>query len=86
MNTKMRTTNANKPTVIRTQYVNVNGTPKVVAKGKGKQRTIPFDLARSSDYNHGHAAGTLAVALGLNWHGGIIHDSNDAGTQHGFFI
>lgn len=38
---------------------NVNGTPKVVAKGNGKQRTLPWDLSKSADYNYGAAAGAL---------------------------
>lgn len=71
-------------TTIRTEYKNVNGTPKVVAKGGGKQRTINWDLARGTDWNHGTAAGTLALALGLSWHDGIDHDSNDSGTKHCF--
>jgi len=70
--------------IIRTSYVNVNGTPKVIAKGGGKQRTVPMDLAKSSDWNHGTAAGTLANALGWVWNDGIEHDSNDSGTKHGF--
>ena len=81
---------------IRTAYTNVNGTPKVVAKGHGKQRTMPWDLSKSTDWNHGAAAGILANVLlspeqrakvrhpsGLQR---LAHDSNDAGTKHGFSI
>lgn len=71
-------------TIIRTEYVNVNGAGKIRAKGAGKQRTVPLDLSKSSDWNHAEAAGTLALALGLTWHDGIGHDSNDSGTKHGF--
>jgi hypothetical protein len=70
--------------VIRTAYKFVNGGCKIVAKCSGKQRTITFDTTRSSDHNHGTAAGTLALALGLEWHPGIEHDSSDDGTQHSF--
>jgi hypothetical protein len=71
--------------VIRTKYkTNANGTGQIVAKGEGKQRTATYDPARSSAYNHGAAAGVLALALGLEWHPGIEHDSSDDGTQHGF--
>jgi hypothetical protein len=71
-------------TIVRTSYVNVNGTPKVLAKGAGKQRTTAWDLSKSTDWNHGNAAGALALVLGLEWHDGIGHDSNDSGTKHGF--
>ena len=42
---------------------NVNGTPKVVAKGHGKQRTLPWDLSKSADFNYGAAVGTLLKNL-----------------------
>jgi hypothetical protein len=71
-------------TIIRTEYRNVNGTPKVTARGAGRQKTIPFDLAVSSERNHGNAAGELALLLGLSWSNAIEHDSNDSGTKHGF--
>jgi hypothetical protein len=72
---------------IRTQRKsNANGRSVIVAKGGGKQRTIPVDLNRGSDYNHGAAAGTLAVALGVKWHPGVLHTSNDSGTQQSFFF
>lgn len=83
-------------TIVRTAYTNVNGTPKVVAKGGGKQRTVNWDLARSTDWNHGNAAGTLLVAIlspldrakVLHPSGAqrLGHDSNDDGTKHGFSV
>lgn len=74
-------------TVIRTSYnTTATGAGRVTAKGAGKQRTIPFDPAVSSERNHGNAAGTLALVLGLSWHDGITHDSNDSGTKHGFVV
>lgn len=67
---------------IRTTYkTNHNGTGQIVAKGGGKQRTVTYNPAWPSDRNHGHAAGTLALALGLQWSDGITHDS---GTSHVF--
>jgi hypothetical protein len=88
--------------VIRTQYVNVNGTPKVLAKGGGKQRTTAWDLSKSTDWNHGNAAGVLAKVLlatsapgtadeiEKRFHdaasGAMFHDSNDSGTRHGFKV
>lgn len=73
-------------TIIRTAYGThpTSGASRIVAKGAGKQRTVPFDPSKSSDWNHGNAAGTLALVLGLTWHDGIAHDCNDAGTKHGF--
>jgi len=75
--------------VIRTSYsTNAKGAGQIlatVATSKGRrQRTVPFDQSRSSDWNHGNAAGTLALAVDLPWHDGIEHDSNEAGTKHGF--
>lgn len=73
-------------TVIRTAYTThpTTGASRIVAKGAGKQRTVPFDPSVSSDRNHGLAAGVLALALGLSWSDDIAHDSNDSGTKHGF--
>jgi hypothetical protein len=71
--------------IIRTAYkTNAKGSGQIVAKGSGKQRTIPFDHAKSSAANHGTAAGTLALALDLPWHDGIEHDMSEDGTRHGF--
>lgn len=71
--------------IIRTAATsNASGRSQIVAKGGGKQRTVSVDLSKSSDWNHGNAAGTLALALGLKWSDSIGHDSNDSGTKHGF--
>lgn len=71
--------------VIRTSYKsNANGTGQIVAKCGGKQRTVNLDLSKSNDWNHGNAAGTLALVLGLPADVDIEHDSNDSGTGHGF--
>lgn len=72
-------------TIIRTAYsTNANGAGRIVAKGAGKQRTVSLDLSKSSEWNHGNAAGTLALTLGLPWSDAIEHDSSDDGTKHGF--
>jgi len=82
--------------IVRTSYTNKNGTPKVIARGAGKQRTVAWDLSKSTDWNHGNAAGTLLDVLlspldrakvvhpsGMQRLG---HDQNDSGTLHGFSI
>ena len=72
---------------IRTKYkTNAQGRGQVIARNGEHQRTITFDPARSSDYNHGAAAGTLAKAEGLTWHDGVTHKSNDSGTEHVFEV
>lgn len=78
-------------TIIRTQYkTNNNGTGQILAKGGGKQRTVAFDPALSSDRNHGLAAGTLALVLFQGLTSRRIaaktasHDQSDDGTRHGF--
>lgn len=55
---------------------------KIVAKCNGKQRTTPVDPSKGRDWNHGNAAGTLALALDLPWHDGIEHDHD--GIVHRF--
>ena len=40
-----------------------NGRPQILAKGSGKQRTVSYDLSKSIEWNHGNAAGTLALVL-----------------------
>lgn len=41
----------------------VTGKATVTAKAAGKQRTVPYDHARTGDANHGAAAGTLLNVL-----------------------
>lgn len=79
-------------TVIRTAYTThpTTGASRIVAKGGGKQRTVPFDPSKSSDWNHGNAAAEVARLLFVGDTARHIaadlcaHDSNDAGTKHGF--
>lgn len=69
---------------IRTRYTsNANGCGQILAKGAGRQRTVSYDDALSSDANHGNAAGTLALALGLKWSENIVHTVLD-GPVHVF--
>lgn len=42
---------------------NASGRGQVIAKGGGKQRTVAWDHSKSNDWNHGNAAGTLALVL-----------------------
>lgn len=49
---------------IRTKYqTNAQGRSQILAKGGGKQRTTTYDPSKSSDWNHGNGAGSLAIAL-----------------------
>lgn len=50
--------------VISTTYTsNAKGAGRVVAKGHGKQRTVPIDPAYSPDQNHAAACGALLNVL-----------------------
>lgn len=64
---------------------NDKGVAKIVAKGAGKQRTINYDHGVSHERNHGTAAGTLALALGLSDSPEIQHETVD-GRKHRFSI
>lgn len=49
-------------TVTTTLTHNHNGTPKIVAKCNGKQKTTNYDHGKSHDRNHGEAAGNLLIS------------------------
>lgn len=71
---------------IRTKYItNAKGTGQIVAKYDGRQRTIPWDHSASVDHNHGLAAGTLALALGVSWGPNMekfaTHETAEDGTH-----
>ena len=51
---------------IITTYKNINGTPKVLARGMGVQKTTNWDLSKSTDWNHGTAAGALILFSSLS--------------------
>lgn len=73
--------------VITTRTSAPSGAGRVIAKGRGKQRTHKWDLSKSADWNHGTAAGTLLLALGhddSDWP--ITHDSDDSGNRHVFTV
>lgn len=63
---------------------NASGRSQVIAKGGGKQRTVNVDPSKSADWNHGNAAGTLALVLGLKWSDGIQHTSHPSGHAFHF--
>lgn len=49
---------------ITTTYTsNGNGRSQIRATGAGRQRTVSYDQSRSPEWNHGNAAGTLALVL-----------------------
>jgi hypothetical protein len=59
---------------IRTEYrTDASGKGKITAKGKGKQRTVPYDHSKGVDANHGAAAGAL---------GDVILDSLQQSKMH----
>ncbi len=69
-------------TRITTQYkTNASGKGQILAKGGGKQRTVNYDHGAYDDRNHGEAAGTLALALGLSWSDEITHEVTAAGRH-----
>lgn len=70
-------------TITTTYKTNHNGTGQILAKGAGRQRTVAYNDAHSPEWNHGNAAGELALALGLAWHDDIAHGYKSA-TVHTF--
>lgn len=73
--------------IIHTQSkTNASGRSQVLARGEGRQRTVNWDAQRSTDWNHGNAAGTLGLVLGLEWRDGISHRQTDDGTEHMFEV
>lgn len=73
--------------IIHTQYkTNASGRGQILARGEGRQRTVSVDQSKSSDWNHGNAAGTLGLVLGLEWRDGISHRQTDDGTEHMFEV
>jgi len=83
--------------ITTTYKTNANGRGQVIAKatikGKTRQKTTNFDQAKSTQRNHGEAAGNLLLANAYDTiTGGLsrdaldkaTHDSNDSGTVHTF--
>lgn len=50
-------------TITTTYRADASGKGRVTAKGHGKQRTVSYDPAVSSDANHGAALGSLLNVL-----------------------
>jgi hypothetical protein len=51
-------------TNITTTYTtNKDGAGRIVAKGAGKQKTVPYNHERTPSQNHGDAAGELVKTL-----------------------
>lgn len=88
---------------IRTKYkTNANGGGQILATGGGRQKTIGYDPRYSSDTNHGHAAGLLALKLVAAESPGTAeeleqrfnaaaaqpwqHDSSEDGCTHTFTV
>jgi hypothetical protein len=81
---------------IRTQFKsNAHGAGQIVATSGGRQKTTNTDLSKSSDWNHGTAAGALLLAipahpfntaLVVKGFDALSHDSNDSGTVHTFSL
>jgi hypothetical protein len=57
------------------------GKGRITAKGGGKQRTTPYDHARSANANHGAAAGILGNVLGWAQTDTIVHMGFNDGTH-----
>jgi hypothetical protein len=88
--------------ITTTYKTNDNGRSQIVAKANGKQRTVSFDPSKSSDWNHGNAAGVLILALDAKNefpfnrradglvrsidHNEVTHTANDGGTVHRFVL
>ena len=67
---------------ITTKYTTTStGAGRIVAKGGGKQRTLPYDHSASRERNHGLAAGELAKVLGLTWSDSVTHMGFNDGTH-----
>lgn len=66
---------------ITTKYRNVNGTPKVTATLNGKQKTLAWDLSKSTDWNHGTAAGAVILHVSSTMHPLTQQNGDHLGTS-----
>lgn len=86
--------------VINTKKFNApSGAPKVIATSGKRQKTVSYDLAQSSDWNHGQAAGALLLSVdekdgtslanefvvGLH-EGTVTHEVLGGGGKHKFVL
>ena len=70
---------------IRTEYrTNATGKGQILAKCRGSQRTVSYDHDHTPEWNHGNAAGVLALALGLAWSDEATHENLDG--EHRFSL
>src|SRR6478609_5577985 len=49
--------------ITTTKTANKSGAGRIVAKGAGKQMTLPYDHAKSANAQHGEAAAALALKI-----------------------
>jgi hypothetical protein len=71
-------------TLSTTNKFSATGAPQILAKGNGRQVTVKVDQTKSQDWNHGTAAGTLALKLGLtsaDATSNMSHAVNDKGVH-----
>jgi hypothetical protein len=54
--------------ITTTYKTNGQGRSQILAKGMGRQKTISFDASKSSDWNHGTAAGALIIHVNSTLH------------------
>lgn len=54
--------------IITTYGTTPQGAGKVTAKGMGKQKTTRWDASKSTEWNHGTAAGALIIAVSESMH------------------
>lgn len=67
--------------IVTTLKTDAKGNQKVLAKGGGKQKTVPATSDLTEAGNHGNAAGELALVHGLEWHDDIQHEVRDDGSH-----
>lgn len=85
--------------ITTTKFNNDSGAPKVKATAGKRQKTVSYDLSRSSDWNHGNAAGALLLAMDekdgttlgnefvIGLHQGTVqHDISEGGGKHRFIL
>lgn len=88
-----------KLSITTTKFNNDQGAPKVKATAGKRQKTVNYDLSKSSDWNHGQAAGALLLSVDekdgsnlstqfvMGLHAGTVdHQTNDTGGKHSFTL
>ena len=72
--------------IVTKNVSNNSGRSQILTKGGGKQKTVNVEQAKGLNWNHGNAAGELALKLGLTWHNDVQHEMSEDGTQHTFIF